>query len=565
MLEILFNWLMCLVVVLPLGRSILFRIGKIMGGGTQFSDWVNFWVGLAGISLVLNLLSFGIALHPINKAFLWLFLGWAALSQRNYLKELYFLPRRVWGKWHWASLSLGIFSTFIALLKAGGVPEIFDEGAYHLPLIRMWERQGLVPGMANLNGHYGLNSTWHLLSAWANIDFLPFFHSVFALNGLAMVVLGWFAASRMERILRGPALLADWIIIFLPFMVFRNLISSPSTDIPAIICSWFIYTLWLEAIEKEESPLTIWPVLTILPFWAVLLKASSAPLLLIPSGMVIICFVNGIKKNSLIVMVVGSLLILPWLLQNWFLTGYGVFPVKATALGNPIWQVPIESINNKFYLAQFGAFAPPEQYNWLWLKTWFSAHNRDTQVILICCLSSLVAGFVFLFRRDSERVWVKVYLYMVVLACLLTWLLTITEPRYGFGALVFSALLPIAFFLRLLSNQQKHLPKLAFLALFALIINVFKTAREYKFDGTALLFPKDRPTVATRNLSCINFEAVTPVVYTSQVPDGKPVFCWDCPFPCVPKEGISDSSHLEMIGVGPYLGFRYQRSNYKDQ
>lgn len=561
MLETIFNWIVCLLVVVPLGRTICTRIGKFISEESRCSIWVYFWVGWAGISFVSNLASFVIPFHPIYKALLWLLFSWAAFSNYQWLfDQIARLSTWLRGL-HPVAVALGGLTTLLALLKASGTPEIFDEGAYHLPLIRMWEHQGLVPGMANLNGHYGLNSTWHLLSALANFDFLPFWKTSMALNGLVATILGWFAAHRLQRILKGTALISDWIVVFLPFMLFRNLLSSPSTDIPAIVCSWFIFTLWLESIEKKESPMAIWPVLVILPFWTVLLKASSAPLLLIPTGLIFLCWKQNLTKNYLVFIGIGFALILPWVLQNWFLTGYAVFPVRATALGHPEWQVPLNSIDHKFYLEQFGAFAPPKHYTFEWLKTWFKAHNRDTQIILILSFASILVVLVALFRKETERVWAKVYLYVTVLACLITWLLTITEPRYGFGALVFSALFPIAFLLQKFSRKILIVKYVALLVVLGVGFNTFKTIREFQFDSKSVLFPAERPKVAYRNLRCGNFEAITPTSYLSQVPVHKPVFCWDCPFPCVPKEGISDSNQVFKIEVGLYSGFKYSNKN----
>jgi hypothetical protein len=281
---------------------------------------------------------------------------------------------------------------------------------------------------------------------------------------------------------------------------------------------------------------------------------------LIPIGMILLCWKQKNYRNLIGILGIGFLMLFPWMLQNWFLSGYAIFPVRLTAIGNPKWQVPISSIDKKFYLEQFGAFAPPDHYNWDWFSTWFQAHNGDTKVILILSFSAMVSVLVALFRQSAQRVWTKVYLYATVLACLVTWLLTITEPRYGFGALVFSALFPLAVVLRKIGHYRPL--KLQFIAIAAptlIGLNCLKTIKEFNGTWTTFFIPSERPKVAFRNLSCANFEASTPVSYISTVPENKPVFCWDCPFPCVPKEGIGDSTQIEMIGFGPYKAFRFAR------
>lgn len=565
MLEVLIQWILCLITAISLGRSICFWAGKILQIPRHFSIWIYFWVGLAGVSLTLNLVSFGFAISPWMKSGIWFIFLLATGYQGKWLIRLINHVRQKISGWHFSSLLLAIAGTLIALLKAAGDPEIFDEGAYHLPLIRMWEGKGLVPGIANLNGHYGLNSTWHLLSAWANLEFVPPFHLVLGLNGLVATFLAWFAASRMEIIRKENARISDWMAIFLPFMVFRNLLSSPATDIPAIICTWFIFILWLQAIEDEESPASIWPILIILPIWTVMLKASSAPLLLVPLGLTILCLQQNHQKPAFGFLCICLLLLLPWIFQNWLLTGYTIFPVKATAIGHPLWQVPLESIDKKFYLEQFGSFAPPKSYTLSWFQSWLKAHNRDTRIILAFTLASLVGGMVYFFRQPGGRTWMSVYLYVVLIACLLTWFFTITEPRYGFGALVFSALFPVAFFLRKVSDGKTPLKHISLLALAGLGLNSIKTIKENEGGMHHLIFPAGRPPVSWRQLACGNFKANTPAFYKGVVPPGKPVFCWDCPFPCIPKEGIGDSLQIHSAKIGPYSGFIFKALPQRDQ
>ena len=253
MLEIILIWILTGAVALLWGGLMDSIVGKFFAEG-RANIWLRFWSGLAVLSFLVGIVTFFTPLTPAVKLVVWSVLLLPGVLKRNLvfplirevLQKLQSLPLASW--------ILLLVSVGISLLKANGRPEIFDEGAYHLPLIRMWENQGLVMGMANLNGHYGLNSTWHILSAFTNLSFLPFWKTEMSLNSLVAVVLGLYSASRLRFILNGSRMIAHWIVVFLPFLVFRNLLSSPSTDIPAIICTWFVLTLWLETIEKEESP-----------------------------------------------------------------------------------------------------------------------------------------------------------------------------------------------------------------------------------------------------------------------------------------------------------------------
>lgn len=561
MLEILVIWLLFALVSVFWGQKLCGFISTKWIPEFEPNIWIFFWVGLSLLSFSLGLVSFISPFGPGVKLLLWILILLPVILSFTWIKRFFTdISSGIKRLGIFGNL-LVLFGALITILKSSGHPEIFDEGAYHLPLIRMWEQQGLVPGIANLNGHYGLNSSWHILSAFSNLDFLPGWKLAIALNGLLAVVLSLYASFSLAKILNSKALVTDWIVLFLPFFVFRNLLSSPSTDIPAIFCTWFIFTIWLKNIENQDSPWRIWPILGILPFWVVMIKASSAALLFVPIGLVVLAYKEKVPNRIWIIFSAGAGLILPWVLQNWFLTGYCIFPIKSTAFFHPEWQVPIGSIDQKFYLKQFGAFAPPEHFTLSWLNFWFKAHNRDTQVILLLVISSLVSVLVALFRRNEQRVWVKVYLFFTVFACLLTWFVTITEPRYGFGALVFSALLPIGVILIYISRQY---PLVRFLALSILVLQLFnirKTLTESGFSSDQIITPTARPSVKYQSIRCGNFSGFSPIQYLSQVPENKPVFCWNCPFPCVPKEGLSDSASIFQIQILGRNGYSFRKFN----
>ncbi len=559
MLEVLFVWVLFGLVSVFWGEKFCALVSRQFVPEYETNLWISFWVGLVLLSIFLGLFSFVFPFLPVVKLILWLTLLLPIVISFSWSKRFansFFLQLKTIGL---PALALVLLGFGIALLKSIGDPEIFDEGAYHLPLIRMWENQGLVPGIANLNGHYGLNSSWHILNAFSNFTFLPGWKLAICLNGLLLVVLSGYAGLSLSHILKGKAISSDWIVLFLPFFVFRNLLSSPSTDIPAIICTWFIFTLWYRNIEYQDSPWKIWPILGLIPFWVVMIKASSSALLIIPVGFfALACFEKTSWSKPLLILVFGAVLLFPWIIQNWLLTGYGVFPIKITALGTPEWQVPIESINRKFYLEQFGKFAPPKEFTWVWFVDWFRAHNKDTQIILVLVLSSLVFVGVALIRKTAERVWSKVFLYITIISCLTSWFVTITEPRYGFGALVFSALFPIASFLFFLSRQFSILRFAAMSILALQSFNMYKTWSEAEFFASRLFIPASRPVLEYRTLHCGNFSGVSPVSYKTQVPKEKPPFCWDCPFPCIPKESSADSSFIFQIQVLGKSGFSFR-------
>lgn len=563
--QILFTWLITVLAAVSWGGLAEKPIQVFFPGRRKASLWLQFWTGLAVLSLILSAFTFFLPLDSNSKALLWLLilLCPALLNRKAFLSAGSLIRKRMFSL-HPLSWLLFLLTASIGLMKAAGAPEIFDEGAYHLPLIRMWEQQGLVVGMANLNGHYGLHSVWHLLSAFTSLDFIPGFRSDMSLNGLLAALLGLFAASRLQLILsrRDFTGTAAFIAVLLPVFLFRNLLSSPSTDVPAIIGSWFFFLLWLENLESTDDANAKPDLFVLLPVWIVSVKSSTAGILVVPAFFALQQVLKGNRKAFLFTASAALILLVFWVLQNWLISGYAVFPHEFTAIGKPEWQVPPECIQKKFYLEQFGAFAPPESYNLSWLKKWFSAHNADSRlIILLAAFFFFLAPFSVLRKKENYRASRAFYLVLLLLAGI--WFFTITEPRYGFGALVIAALMIPAMLFQKLLSIRGFFRYCLLLVLPLMALSSFKTFREFKAQDASLLKPASVPEVRFRKLKCGNFEATTPVSYSSPVPEGKPVFCWDCPFPCFPLEGIADSSYIFWKNEAriPYFYFKINSTN----
>ncbi len=546
MASVLLVWLLTALVATFWGHIVFRAVAPDAEKKSDVSWFILFWLGLAALNTGLNLWCFFFPLSAGAKAVFWLILLlWPAIQFSKNRKH--FLPL-LHNKFHeiqpiaWLPV---LCTTGIALLKASGKPEIFDEGAYHLPLIRMWETKGLVIGMANLNGHYGLHSGWHILSAFCNLDFIPGWRLTLALNGLLAAILSLGSGVSMSRILKKQGLISDWIMAFIPFFLFRNVLSSPSTDIPAIAGTWFLFFFWLREMETKSDIWKSWPVFLVMPVWIFTIKASSVGLLMVPAGLLIWSLAKRDKRKAILVLASGLVLAIPWCIQNWLISGYLIFPVEITALFSPDWQVPAFFVQKKFYPEQFGAFAPPDIYNLAWLHTWFRAHNPDTHIILILSCMGMALGLTGILLLPAWKKRQAVFLYATLMASLIIWLLTVTEPRYGFGALVFSALFPIAVSGNRLSGKWNFFRFGVAIVIGLQGFMLWKTIKENQVNGDILIKPAEIPVVACRQIQLRNFKASIPVAYLSEVPAIKPVFCWDCPFPCFPKESINDSSYIE--------------------
>jgi|GEM_PF-1317809 len=550
MLATLFNWLVvswfCFLVGTRIEDS-LWKVRPAVAGLWQIP--LTLLHGLAGCTLLASITSL---FWPLNWETLIKFSAVAMLESLLHLgfyvkafkNRLIKLDKGFWQLGIFAVLAFGVF-----YLKSFSPSEIFDEGAYYRPFIVAAEKFGIVPGLGNLNLHSALNSSWHVVQALFGMKGFWFPPGVYDLNGLLCVWLLGMAVFAGHTALRsknlGVKTLPLLLLFALPAFVYRNLLTGPSSDIPAIAISWLVWILFLfRALEKDKDAANYFNFSLIwLGLFVFTIKLTSIMLLLPGLFLVLWWMVNRQRKLAGIWMVVGLLVLFPHLYRNYILSGYLFYPLTQFDWFSPDWKVPLDRIQNKFYMAQFGAFAPPENYSLSWLKSWFSAFNVESRVIIGLAFMQLLAGpFLLWYYRNQFGLFFRA-LYVSMLAASLVWLFSVTEPRYGFGTLLILALgLIVLIIIRF--NDRWVLG-----GYFGLIIGLqsthfVKTVREFEFEKIRWWKGSAIPPVINEKMECGNFTVNTPVSYKSNVPGDKPVFCWDIKFPCLPKEDVQDAYRI---------------------
>lgn len=547
MFATLFNWIVLTWLCFLVGTRLEDSLWKVQPRITGFWQLpLTLINGLAGWALIASVTSL---FWPLNWETLIKYSGIAILESaihfdfyQNAFKKR--LPETGRGFWRIALFVLFAFGVFF--LKSVAPSEVFDEGAYYRPFITGAEYYGTVPGLGNLNLHSALNSSWHVLQALFGMKGFWFPSGVYDLNGLLCTWILGMAGLAGYRVLiaeKSDYQFLPLLILFaLPAFVYRNLLTGPSSDIPSIALSWLVWVLFLlrsfgqdEASNNYLNFSVIW-----LGVFVFTVKLTSVMMLLPGAFVVMIWLGSGQKKQAFLWILICILVLTPHLYRNYLLSGYLFYPLTQVDLFSPEWKVPIDRVQNKFYLAQFGPFAPPETYSFAWLRSWFLAFNPESRVIIGLAFLLLVSGpFVLLNYRSKLGMYFRV-LYVSMLAASLVWLFSVTEPRYGFGTLLILALAFIA--LLFLRFKDKWILKGYFGLIIGLqSIHFIKTVRDTDINTLSWMDGSSFPKVVAEKIKCDNFEAFTPIAYENKLSQEKPVFCWDTQFPCLPKEDTQDA------------------------
>ena len=234
-------------------------------------------------------------------------------------------------------------------------------------------------------------------------------------------------------------MLSDWLkLSVLPYVFFqREYISSPNTDMMALIMFWYIIVKWTELIEKKNVSTNRYVYLCILSVFTLTLKLSCAACVLLS----IYPIVQYCKKKKywaiLKSICIGLIVALPWLIRNVIISGYLIYPYPQIDLFDFDWKMPasILTYDSREIMVWARDIYDVSKYNmpfWEWLPIWFSSQDMIYRIIIAI---SLVAFVVILIKLIKEVIYGRLsaltILYAVILLSGTIWLLTAPLIRYG--------------------------------------------------------------------------------------------------------------------------------------
>ncbi|NVO86586.1 LIC_10190 family membrane protein [Hymenobacter terrestris] len=458
MLLVLLLWLWVAGVSYGLGRAML---GQRLAGALP--PELLLAAGLAGLSWLLALLSFGVSIGPavqlgitatVAGYGLWHWLKAPAAARQTWCKQLW-TPRQELG-WFGAAALASMFGMLL-LLHAVQRPILADTGLYHAQTVQWLQTYPVVPGLGNLHGRLAFNSHLHLLTSffsaradgpWASLGQQ-------AAGSFWFVLLISYAVRQLARP-RPSVVLAvygSFSLVFV-FIAFRPWVSSPMPDSGVTILTLLVLGWLLEKQLSPSGPALLSRaeagLLAALLATAVTYKASAGYLAL-PLGFTL----WQLRPKRLptprllgLVALAGAVVALPWLGRNVVLSGYPVYPLAPWA-GLPFdWTVP--AAQTAFDLLEIRYFARWPAGDWAtgglqplatWLPFWWRQQaSHDQFLALAIGTLALVMAVRHLLGRAREQQFSFV-LFGLLLACCGLWFATAPAFRFGYGYLVGAAAL----------------------------------------------------------------------------------------------------------------------------
>jgi hypothetical protein len=534
------------------------RLARLRLNSQTAPDLHPAWVVLLGVVIITTLASFLSLIMPLAGAALGLVLmgalliAWSGRSVPGFLPKLgdFQTPVLVWGVLIAAALGILENATHLAVNP--------DTGIYHAQAIRWIESYAAVPGLGNLHGRFAFNSSWLVVNALFSFSFLGL-QSFHLLPAALVMVCVWLFTSGLVGWTRGaatPANIFKAVLLPLIFYVAGSEMSSPGTDLPVILLAWILIAGWLERNEHQEH---LDVVLFCLSVFAITLKLSAAPLMVFA----LLIFFSSLKKRMMWTWIlIGIVLLSPWLARNVIYSGYPVYPVPGVPGLGLDWQIPqAEVLAEQRAVLAWGRLPRLDREEVLamplmqWLRMWYQDLTLNRRAILFnAAAAPLIMMIEFLWARWTRRKDVEAVrglLPVTVIAYLggLYWLLTAPDFRFGYGYLIVLFALPLVYPLLVFSKfqiKQVHLlPQLVGVVVMAYLALFLVQSFDQKTISQRIWLP-----LPYRTLPSEPCEIKNGVVLCAAEESWSE--CWYAPFPCIPKP----NPQVEFRGLDFSEGFR---------
>ena len=488
MLFTLMNWIWIFLCCLGFGLFISDLFGNL---GIYRSDRLSeiVMMGFAALSVYANIYSlFGNLAFRASVIMGIISLAGIALHRHFIIKQ-------------YRSFSFGIRETvvavaviFIMLMLTVSEPVFIDTYLYHAQDIEWMEKYGVVRGLGNLFVNHAYNSVFLQMQALFSWQWLCG-KSLHGLNGFICLFFIFHCISDCLKSLKdGTFLMFSNMVRLLEiyYIVFAAaMISSPGTDISSLLIILYIIEKWSVNTEKGERDTGYYGVLSLFIIVAATFKLSVAAmgiLILLPFFLMVM---QGSFKELTLFALISLIIIVPYLLRSYYLSGYLLYPYGSIDIFDVRWKIPYSyvetDINN---IISYGRLLNDPDKAGLplneWFPVWFTEIGIFYKFLFIIDMASvtviIIETVIMIMKKPYE-----VFLALSLIVGFAGWMLSAPLVRYGS---IFMIILPVAAFSL---SDIRYSGQAAALLMAAFILLAFGKS-VYKYDNHKfgdLLFPAD--------------------------------------------------------------------------
>ncbi len=411
-------------VITGLSHWILRRVFGMREGPFEFQ--ILFGLGLVGI------LGHFISLFaPIDWAsrIAIVLLGASAILERSYRESFYKYWQRISSADIGNKILLCLILIIACLLAAG--PIIRDDSdSYHLQNVLWIRTYGTVPGLANLHSRFGFNSIWfHTTAALVPDGHLNYYTTPNTLLSLLLATFLLAPPAESEKKEKPPSNLPAYLTLALQLFIWyywRGNIQSTNYDY-YFFTSAILFFIHFNA--KEKTVLNWIPWALAIPPILFCVRPIYAPALLFTFWALVELLKQRKYTKTILSIVMISGIIMLFLVRNYVLTGYPLYPSRILDIQDAPWKVPSEQLEKLYAFIQNYSI-PRDKCLSEAIRFWIDKlYNYDKIFLLLGTLGLLWQLTAPPVKKNRWQLifWMYVVLQMGV------WMITSPEPRFISG------------------------------------------------------------------------------------------------------------------------------------
>lgn len=334
-------------------------------------------------------------------------------------------------------IAVGSYFWF-AFVSAGGSREMLDTPAYHMATVKWVREFGVVPGLTNLMDRLGANSSWHVFAAFLEPGPLVGKSMHFAGLLVYMILLAICMPGFVAMLNKKAGLAEIFQSLGFPVILLGSewLLTSLSTDWPMYVILFLAFLICLKLLQLKNSKADrsqegLVGAVSALAALSVSIKLMAAPYVLLPLSAILMTR-ERILRNCSKALLIGLLVVTPFLARNVILSGYLVYPSIFPDVFRFDWKVPKDDVLGlynwakdwSYYsanlvqmdvrpLTQMGLF---EKIS-VWYQTWVIQNMsgnqcRDLFFMFAISVFAIAVAF-FQFRKASNSSYLRGFLLLL--------------------------------------------------------------------------------------------------------------------------------------------------------
>jgi hypothetical protein len=532
MIVVFFLWVLIFFVFLTFGFTlsrVLVKIHTLIENSYSLGADGYFFMGFLSLSALTGILSIFIPIA--NRVLVFVVLLFVILLIINYKEIIIKLKQSIKEFSDLNIQELLILSFLVVFVLTAVVQNItwLDTQSYHAQNIQWIRKYAVVPGLGNLHDRFAFNSMFFVISALFTFQIKDIL--IFPLNGICYIILIvklftlYSKESRQGNIWKS---VVYGLTILISLLVMIPNLNTPSPDIICAVLTIYAFTIILDRTEDGRQLTLIQIILlNLLIFTCISYKLSSLFL-----ALSILLFLNkDLLKRILITIVIFVLIISPFIVRNYYLSGYLIYPFPAIDIFNVDWKIPLNNVIETKSVIEGWARIPVVAYQEVlsmkfseWIFPWFKQLSFFSKLIVSVNFFSVFTSIIMLIRRDFFLAKIQIIIFIN----LVFWFIKAPDPRFAYGFIFLGFSLTIAYIIKIIENSafigKTKFIKIA-LACFLLVI----LCRRITFPGHTLktpalwILPAQFGTVETKDYS-------TNFLYRIPVDNSE---CFNTDIPCV--------------------------------